>query len=69
MILERQKYRAEIFKILGIALLTPLGRFVLNTLETGLEISFQTFVNASGSFALFIIGIIFLEIGYQEVIK
>jgi len=37
MITELQKYRAQVFQILGFALMTPLGKFVLDLKDIKLE--------------------------------
>ena len=66
MILEHQKYRAELLKIIGIALLTPAAVFVWDILRSGLVINTQFFVNLIGSMFLAFLGIITLQEGYEE---
>lgn len=66
MITEDKKYRAEVFKICGIALMSPMGRFVLGFLEKGLQdVDIQFFIDLAGSFILFCFGIIVIQVGYE----
>lgn len=68
MISEDRKYQSDIFKITGFALMTPLGRFVLNLLELGPRGDIVSFVlNVIGSFILFFFGIIAIQRGYEFV--
>ena len=70
MILERQKYRAEVFKICGFALMTPFGRFVLSTIEHGFRnLTFDSLGNLLTSFILFLFGIMAIQVGYEEVFE
>ena len=46
--------------------MTPTGRFVLNILEVGLMFDLQFLANIFGSLILFIIGIMFIQVGYEE---
>ena len=66
MIEEYQKYRAEIFKIFGIALMTPSGRLILNMLEFNFDLNIQFLINLLGSLVLFILGVTILQTGYEE---
>ena len=47
--------------------MTPMGRFVLNTLEVGLIFNLQHLLDMFGSLVLFMVGIMFVQIGYEEV--
>ena len=70
MVSDRQRYRAEVFKIGGFALMTPLGRCVLYVLDHGFRnISFDLFINFLTSSVLFVFGIIVIQIGYEEVFE
>ena len=46
--------------------MTPTGRFVLNILEVGLIFDLQFLANIIGSLILFVIGIMFVQVGYEE---
>lgn len=68
MIKEYQKYGAEVFKIGGFALMTPLGRFVLDTLHFNFSnLTQSSVINIITSFLLFLLGIMFIQIGYETV--
>lgn len=70
MVAEYQKYRAEVYKILGIAFMTPLGKLVLNFLSDGPEtVNENLALNLFGSFLLLVIGIIMLQIGFESVMN
>ncbi len=66
MIFEENKYRAEVFKIAGFALLTPLGRLVLSFIEHGLPaIADNCPMNIITAGILFVLGIIFIQRGFE----
>ena len=68
MLKEENKYFAEILKIAGFALMTPLGKIVLNISEIDLfKLNIFFFVNLLISLVLFYFGIIFLIRGLEEV--
>ena len=66
MIEEYQKYRAEILRVAGFALMTPVGKLFLNMLELNFNLNVQFFTNLFGSLMLFILGVILLHVGYEE---
>lgn len=63
---EYEKYRAEIFKIAGFAMLSPLGRFFLQPIEIikeyGLVFSFLYFTFGC---LLFYVGLLFITKGFE----
>ena len=67
MILEDQKYRAEIFKILGVGLMTPIGRAVLRILDQGVQTFDIQFLLSLLISLLFFLGGIMIQIGYESV--
>ena len=68
MVREDQKFRAEVFKICGFALMTPLGRFVLDFLKSGFNGTITYFVaELILSLILFLSGAIMIQIGYEAV--
>lgn len=68
MIAEYKSYQSEVFKISGFALMTPLGRFILNLIEVGVNYSIiQFFINAFIAFLLFILGIMAIQRGFEIV--
>ena len=69
MVFEYQKYRAELFKIAGIALLTPFGTLVFDVLKNGLSLNSQFFAYLTGSIVLAFLGIIILQRGYEELME
>ena len=69
MIQEHQKYRAELLKVIGFALLTPISAFVWDILRNGLVINTQFFVNLGGSTFLALIGTMILQEGYEELME
>jgi len=70
MILERQKYKAEVFKIMGFALMTPICRIVLNFAAGELNVYSLHFVSSAVfSLILFLVGIMMIQIGYEEVME
>lgn len=69
MIQEHQKYRAELLKIIGVALLTPAAVLVWDILKEGLSLSSQFFINLIGSISLAFIGTMILQEGYEELVE
>lgn len=68
MITEEQKHLADIFKIAGFALMTPLGRIVLNIPEFNFTyLNIQYIIFALVSLALFYLGIIFMLKSIEKV--
>ncbi|MBI3590681.1 MAG: hypothetical protein HY094_04795 [Candidatus Melainabacteria bacterium] len=67
MVSEEQKYRAEVFKILGIALMTPFGKLALELLSMGIKFSGQFLINFIGAVLLLFVGIMFIQIGFEEI--
>ena len=64
MISEDQQYRAEVFKIAGFALMTPLGRIVIDYIEIFKQIGPLMFgINLFIAFLLFLVGLTFIEMG------
>lgn len=69
MIEEYQKYKADFYKISGFALMTPLGRFVLDIMHSNFaDLTLDSLSNFSVSLLLFLIGIMFVQIGYEALI-
>ena len=66
MIQEHQKYRAELFKIEGFALLTPAATLVFDVLRNNLAPNPRFFAYLIGSIILAFLGIITLQCGYEE---
>ncbi len=70
MSLNGYKYRAEIFKIMGLSLITPLGRLVINLLEGGFRnLTNSFYVDLTGSVILLAIGICFIQRGYEIAVE
>ena len=69
MIQEHQKYRAELFKIIGAALLTPAGTLVFEVLRNGLSLHSQFFAYLIGSIILAFLGIMAFQRGYEELME
>ena len=70
MISEDRKYKSEFYKIAGLALMTPVCRFILNFIESGLTSSkSQLLINALASLLLFSFGIIAFQRGYELTMK
>ena len=69
MIQEHQKYRAELFKIAGFALLTPIATLFFDILRNYLSLSSQFFAYLVGSIILAFLGIITLQRGYEELME
>lgn len=68
MVAEYKSYQSEVFKIAGFALMTPLGRFVLNLIEIGVNNPInQLLINAFASFLLFLLGIMSIQRGFEIV--
>ena len=66
MILEEDKYRAEVFKIAGFGLMTPFGKYIIDLLQTGIvNFRINPMVSFSVSFLLFILGVIILQRGFE----
>ena len=66
MVSEDRKYKSEFYKIAGLALMTPLCRFVLNLIEVGpVGSTGQLLVDLFASLLFFIFGIIMLQRGYE----
>lgn len=66
-ICEYQKFRADVFKICGFALMTPLGRFVLRLLDHGFRsLSIDLLIEFVCSIILFMFGIMAIQVGYDE---
>ena len=60
------QYQSEIFKIMGLSLMTPVGRFGLNVLEKGFLNDTSTFYsNLLGAMVLFCLGVIVIQIGFE----
>lgn len=66
MSLDGEKYRSEVFKIMGLSLMTPMGRFILSCLENGLEnITMSFYIDLIGSMLLLLAGMCFIQKGYE----
>ena len=66
LIQEHQKYRAEVFKIFGIALMTPMCRVVLTFLDFGTQMfNIQYLTNVLFSLVLFVFGVIMIQVGFE----
>ena len=63
MSLNGYQYRSEIYKIMGLSLMTPMGRFIINLLENRLTNSF--FFDLTGSMILLVAGICLIQRGYE----
>lgn len=64
MITEEQRYRAYTYNIAGFALMTPLGKVVMDYINIFKEIGLVMFViNLLIAFLLFLAGLTFIEIG------
>ncbi len=60
------QYQAEIFKIIGLSLMTPAGRLGLTLLEKGFIYNpFNFYINALGAMVLFCCGAILIQIGFE----
>ena len=61
--LNGHKYRSEIYKIMGLSLMTPMGRLGINLLENGFTNSF--FFDLVGSVILLVAGVCVIQRGYE----
>lgn len=65
---EHQKFRADVFKICGFALMTPLARYFLILSDIRLnDLTLLFWIHAVISFLLFCWGVIMIQWGYEEV--
>ena len=68
MISEDQKYRSEAFRISGFALMTPIGKLVLDVIGSNFaNLSSALIPGFMVSFLLFLGGIIMIQRGYESV--
>lgn len=66
MILEEDKYRAQVFKIAGFALMTPAAKLFLEFLDFSLaDINIKFIGYALVCFGLLLLGIMMLQWGYE----
>ena len=61
--LSGHKYRSEIYKIMGLSLMTPMGRLGINLLENGFTNSF--FFDLVGSVILLVAGVCVIQRSYE----
>ena len=60
------QYQSEVFKIMGLSLMTPMGRFILNLLENGFgNLTINFYVDFIGSMILLQIYMWFIQRGYE----
>lgn len=60
------KYQSDVFKVLGLSLMTPFGKLILNLLENGYKNITESFYgNLIGSMILLLIGACFIQIGFE----
>ena len=66
MVLEENKYRAQILQIGGFALMTPAAKIYLSILDLKLsDLSIKFFIYSLASIYLFYLGIIFFARGIK----
>ena len=66
MSLNGYEYQSEVFKIMGLSLMTPMGRFILNILENGFgNFTINSYIDFIGSVILLLIGLCFIQRGYE----
>ena len=66
MSVNEYQYQSEVFKILGLSLMTPFGKLVLTLLENGFEnLTGAFYGNSTGSVILLLIGAYFIQIGFE----
>ena len=66
MSLNGHEYQSEVFKIMGLSLMTPIGRLVLNILENGFgDLSTNFYLDLIGGMILLLIGMWFIQRGYE----
>ncbi len=64
MITEEQKYKAYTYNIAGFALMTPLGKIVIDYIEIFKEVGPIMFgINLFIAFLLFLAGLTFIDMG------
>ena len=70
MIKDENKFLAEVYKIAGFALMSPLGRYflILSDLKVS-DISTLFFIHIILSIVLFCFGAIMIQIAYEEVME
>ena len=68
MISEEQKYLADVYKLCGFALMSPLGRFafILSDIDFNLY-NIKLITHLITSILLFIWGVTMIQKGYKEV--
>lgn len=67
MITEEHKFLAEVYKISGFALMTPLGRYFLIFSDINLRnLTVQFFIHLIISIILFYFGVIMIQRAYEE---
>jgi putative Mn2+ efflux pump MntP len=70
MIYEDRKYQAELFKIGGFALMTPLGKYIIDLLQAGvINFKINPVISFVASFLLFLLGVIMLQRGFEKLRK
>ena len=70
MISADQKYRSEAFRISGFALMTPLAKYIVDLLQTGVvNFRINPIVSFTIAFLLFILGVIMLQRGFEYLRK
>lgn len=70
MISEDKKYLADVYKLSGFALMSPLGRFILFLSDVFLnykELKPILIIHLFISLVLFLCGMIMIQKGYEEV--
>jgi len=69
MVDDIQKYRAQMFQVMGFAFMTPLGSFILGLKDVKIiDITFWSFIYFSFSLVLAHFGIILFNKGQDELI-
>ena len=68
MIHEENKYRAEVFKIAGFALMTPFGTIVLDMFRSGfINLKPNIIIALLTSLLLVYLGVILIQRGFEAV--
>ncbi len=66
--ISEEEYMAEVYKIAGFALMSPMGKFVLSIPDISIEsLNYQFFIYIGLSTLLFFIGFIMIVNGYAIV--
>ena len=60
------EYQSEVFKIIGLSLMTPIGRLVLNVLENGFGNMNNFYIDLTGSVISFLLSLWFIQRGYER---